>query len=317
MGRSLWKEIVLHWSVTDLTSQALKLYVYPGCAIIPGFVNAHAHLELTLFHGLLENLSFSDWIARLVRLKYQKCTRDALKVSAQLGATEMLRAGVTTVGEVMDAGTGWEAMLEVGLQGVAYQEVFGPAESTAPASPPSAAGEDRGSSQGGNVTQRIGVSPHAPYTVSRSLYENVRDYARRDELRMTTHIAESPDETLFVRDGAGPFAESHRKRRIAVMPRGCSPVEFLNRQGLLSPNMLLVHCIETNADDLERIWASGTHVVHCPKSNAYLGHGVAPVAAMRAQRIPVSLGTDSVASNDDFDMFAEMRMAFSTTTPRL
>ena len=117
--------------------------VYPGCAIIPGFVNAHAHLELTLFHGLLENLSFSDWIARLVRLKYQKCTRDALKVSAQLGAMEMLRAGITTVGEVMDVGTGWEAMLEFGLQGVAYQEVFGPAEGAAPEALRALAGESR------------------------------------------------------------------------------------------------------------------------------------------------------------------------------
>jgi 5-methylthioadenosine/S-adenosylhomocysteine deaminase len=280
---------------------------YPGCAILPGFVNAHAHLELTLFHGLLGNLSFTDWIARLVRMKYQRGTRDALRASARLGAVEMLRAGITAVGEVMDIGTGWEAMLEFGLQGVAYQEVFGPAE-------PAADEALRGLRQKveryrpqESGTQRVGVSPHAPYTVSKTLYERVRDYARHERLPMTAHIAESRDETSFVRDGAGPFAESHRKRGIDVVPRGCSPVAYLDRLGLLGPDMLLVHAIETDAQDLARIRETGSFVVHCPKSNAYLGHGVASVAAMQAQGIPVSLGTDSVASNEAFDMFAEMR----------
>jgi len=102
---------------------------HAGCAIIPGFVNAHTHLELTILRGLLENIPFLQWIQRLTQIKYQILTRDDLKLSAQLGAIEMLRAGVTTVAEVMDVGTGWEAMLEFGLQGIAYQEVFGPDES--------------------------------------------------------------------------------------------------------------------------------------------------------------------------------------------
>ena len=292
----------------NVLPQGAETIVYPGCAIIPGFVNTHAHLELTLFHGLLDNLSFADWIARLVRMKYQRCTPDALKVSAQLGVLEMLRAGITTVGEVMDVGTGWEAMLEFGLQGIAYQEVFGPAETAAPEALRALQEKVEVHRRQETSTQRVGVSPHAPYTVSKRLYESVRDYARHDGLRMTAHIAESHDETLFVQDGAGPFAESHRKRSIDVVARGCPPVEYLGRLGLLGPDMLLVHAVETTSGDLDRIRESATHVVHCPKSNAYLGHRVAPVAAMRAQRIPVSLGTDSLASNEEFDMFAEMRM---------
>jgi 5-methylthioadenosine/S-adenosylhomocysteine deaminase len=290
----------------DIPRNAQRLR-YPGCAIVPGFVNAHAHLELTLFHGLLENLSFADWIARLVRMKYQMCTRDALKASARLGAAEMLRAGVTSVGEVMDVGTGWEAMLEFGLQGVAYQEVFGPAAAAADEALRGLQEKVERHRQQESGTQRVGVSPHAPYTVSKPLYERVRDYARREGLPMTAHIAESRDETSFVRDGAGPFAESHRKRGIDVVPRGWSPVVYLDRLGLLGGDMLLVHAIETDEQDLARIRETGSFVVHCPKSNAYLGHGVAPVAAMRAQGIPVALGTDSVASNEAFDMFGEMR----------
>ena len=87
---------------------------FPGCAIIPGFVNAHTHLELTILRGFLDDLPFTEWIPRLTHAKYESLSRGEMLVSAQLGAVEMLRAGVTCVGEVMDLGTGWEAMREFG-----------------------------------------------------------------------------------------------------------------------------------------------------------------------------------------------------------
>jgi cytosine/adenosine deaminase-related metal-dependent hydrolase len=194
---------------------------YSGCTIIPGFVNAHAHLELTILRGLLENIPFLKWIQQLTHIKYQVLNRDDLKLSAQLGAIEMLRAGVTTVAEVMDVGTGWEAMREFGLQGIAYQEVFGPADSAAVES-------------------------------MKGLAENV---------------------------------------------------------GLLGPDMLLVHGVEVNERDLDHLRDTGTFVVHCPKSNAKLGNATARVHDMLVQGVPVSLGTDSVASNNHIDMFEEMRAA--------
>jgi 5-methylthioadenosine/S-adenosylhomocysteine deaminase len=282
---------------------------YPGCAIIPGFVNAHTHLELTVLRGRLNGLSFPDWILSLTRFKYERCTRETLRLSARLGAIEMLRAGVTAVGEVMDIGAGWEAMLECGLQGIAYQEVFGPAEASAPEALRALQEKVERHRRRETATQRVGVSPHAPYTVSKQLYQNVRDYARHEGLRMTAHIAESRDETQFVRDGEGLFAAAHLKRNIPVAPRGCGPVAHLDSLGLLGSDMLLVHAIETDASELDRMRATGSFVVHCPRSNAYLGHRVAPVAEMLARGIPVSLGTDSVASNDGIDMFEEMRLA--------
>jgi 5-methylthioadenosine/S-adenosylhomocysteine deaminase len=221
----------------------------------------------------------------------------------------MLRAGVTTVGEVMDVGTGWDAMLEFGLQGIAYQEVFGPAEESADGALSALRQKVQENQKRETLTQRIGVSPHAPYTVSSRLYEGVRDYARGEQLRMTAHIAESLDETIFVREGNGPFAAAHRKRDIAVRARGCSPVEYLGQLGLLGPDMLAVHAIETDAADVERLRETGTWVAHCPRSNAYLGHGVARVAEMRERGVHVALGTDSVASNDSINMFGEMRVA--------
>jgi cytosine/adenosine deaminase-related metal-dependent hydrolase len=282
---------------------------YPGCAIIPGFVNAHAHLELTILRGLLENIPFLQWIQQLTQIKYHVLTRDDLKLSAQLGAIEMLQAGVTTIAEVMDVGTGWEAMLEFGLQGIGYQEVFGPAESVVAESIKGLIDKVDRYRSDTSATMKIGVSPHAPYTVSRPLYEAVRDYARREHLRMTAHVGESRDETGFVRDGAGPFADAHAKRGIDVTPRRCMPVAYIDSLGLLGPDMLLAHCVEVNERDLERLSDTRTFVVHCPKSNAKLGNGTARVRDMREQDVRVSLGTDSVASNNVIDMFEEMRAA--------
>jgi len=282
---------------------------FPGCIIIPGFVNAHTHLELTLFHGLLDSLSFPDWIAKLVRIKYGALTSEALKLSARLGAIEMLQAGVTAVGEVMDTGAGWEAMREFGLQGVAYQEVFGPADAAAGEAMAKLQSKVEAHRRHETETQRIGISPHAPYTVSKTLYEQARDFARAARLRMTAHIAESEEETRFVRDGKGGFAEAHGKRGIAVTPRRCLPVAYLDSLGLLGPDMLLIHAIETDGADLARIRETGAFVVHCPRSNAKLGHRVARVGEMRGLGVPVALGTDSPASNDSIDMFEEMRMA--------
>src|SRR4029079_13013347 len=136
--------------------------------------------------------------------------------------------------------------LEFGLQGTAYQEVFGPAEEAAPGAQSALQEKLDQHRKRETSTQRVGVSPHAPYTVSKPLYEGVRDYARRESLPMTAHIAESGDETLFVRDGTGPFAASHGKRNIAVVARHVRPVAYLDTLGLLGPDMLAVHAIETD-----------------------------------------------------------------------
>ena len=177
---------------------------FPGCALIPGFVNTHTHLELTVMRGFLENLPFASWIRQLTWTKYECLDRDDLAVSARLGALECLEAGVTCVGEVMDIGTGWDAMRETGLRGVAYQEVFGPGEESAEGSAADLRRKIKALVPEQSDLQRLGVSPHAPYTVSQRLYGLVREIAEVEELAMAVHVAESADETLFVRDAAGP-----------------------------------------------------------------------------------------------------------------
>jgi 5-methylthioadenosine/S-adenosylhomocysteine deaminase len=126
---------------------------------------------------------------------------------------------------------------------------------------------------------------------------------------MTAHIGESREETQFVRDGTGPFAQAHEKRGIQVTARGILPVAYLDSLGLLGPRMLLVHAVESDESDIDRMRQTGSFVVHCPKSNAKLGNATARIRDMRAKSVNVSLGTDSVASNNAIDMFDEMREA--------
>jgi len=126
---------------------------------------------------------------------------------------------------------------------------------------------------------------------------------------MTAHVAESRAETQFVPRWRGPFAAGHARRGIDVTAVNCLPVAYMESLGLLGPDMLLVHGVETDERDLDRLRDSGTFVVHCPKSNAKLGHATARVSDMRDRGVCVSLGTDSVASNNVIDMFEEMRAA--------
>jgi cytosine/adenosine deaminase-related metal-dependent hydrolase len=286
-----------------------NVIAFPGCAIIPGFVNAHSHIELTVLRGYLDNLPFSDWIPRLTQAKYSVLSRPEMLASARLGAIEMLRAGVTCLGEVMDLGTAWDAMREFGLQGVGYQEVFGPAHAQAPDALRGLQQKVDEYRKNETETLRVGVSPHAPYTVSETLYKAVNEFARREQLRITTHIGESEDEGMFVRWGGGVFAERWSGRGIAVEPPGCSPVSYLDRLGLLRPETLLVHAVDLEDDDLKFLSEKRPSLAHCPKSNAKLAHGVARLTDIRNTGIQVGLGTDSVASNNVVDMFEEMRAA--------
>jgi cytosine/adenosine deaminase-related metal-dependent hydrolase len=282
---------------------------FPGCAIIPGFVNAHAHLELTILRGFLDHLPFGDWIPRLTHAKYQVLSREDMLVSARVGALEMLRAGVTCVGEVMDLGTGWQAMREFNLQGIAYQEVFGPAEHQCDEAMRGLRSKVDDYRKNETDTCRIGVSPHAPYTVSKSLYAAVSQYAAREQLRVTAHIAESREEGQFVRWGAGVFADRWSARGIPVVPTGSSPLAYLDRFDLLRPSTLLIHAIDLEDSDLNLLREKQPTLVHCPKSNAKLAHGIARLTEIRETGIPLALGTDSVASNNVVDMFEEMRSA--------
>ena len=261
----------------SMPRQMQTSFAFPDAPLFPASSTLTRTSNSPCFAAFL-TISPSSTGSRGSRTRSIECSLAMMsRISAQLGAVEMLRAGVTCLGEVMDLGVAWDAMQEFGLRGVAYQEVFGP-------SPQQASDALRGLQEkiddyhrNETSTLRAGVSPHAPYTVSAKLYEEVNRFAERERLRMTTHIAESADEGMFVRRGAGIFAERLRARGIQVEPADCSPLEYIDRLGLLRPEMLLVHGIDLDASDFERFKEKRPALVHCPKSNAKLAQGVAPI----------------------------------------
>ena len=280
-----------------------------ACVLTPGLVNLHTHLELTAMRGFLEELSFRRWIVSLTKARRAVMTPERGLAAARTGIAEGLLAGITTFGDVSDTGRSAEAMRQMGVRGITWHEVFGPSPSQCVESMALLRqGVDALRAQATDLV-RVGVSPHAPYSVSDELFAATAQYALDESLPVTVHIAESREEWEFVVNGEGDFAEGLRARGIPVAPRAPSPVVMLDRTGVLRTRPLLVHAIHVTAEDQQRIAATGSTVAHCPASNAKLGHGVAPVMGMIAHGVRVGLGTDSVASSNRMDLLDEARLA--------
>jgi cytosine/adenosine deaminase-related metal-dependent hydrolase len=277
--------------------------------LMPGLVNVHAHPELAMFRGALEDLPFRDWIMRLVGAKRAALTDADHEAAARWTAVEALRAGITTLGATETSGAAVGALADAGMRGVVYLEVFGPDPAQAGRSLDGLREAVERHRAVAPERVRIGVSPHAPYTVSDALFSATAEYALAEGLPMAVHAAESAAERALVVDGGGEFAPGLRARGIATSRRGRSTVELLDRLGVLRARPLLIHCVDLDADDVERIAASGSAVAHCPIANAKLGHGMAPLGRLRAAGIRVGLGTDGVGSNNRLDLLEEARFA--------
>src|SRR5690606_9245862 len=279
-------------------------------ALLPGLINVHAHPELAAFRGLLDDLPFHEWIPSLNRLKRDAAlTAEDYDVAARWTCVEALAAGITTIAATEDSGAALAALREAGMRGVVYREVFGPA----PEQADDAIAKLRRKVEDMRAREtdlvRVGVSPHAPYTVSDRLYRMTAEYARAEGLLLATHAAEADAERRLVTRGEGPFAEGLRKRGIATPPRARSTIALLRETGVLDTQPLVIHCVTVDDDDIRTLADHGASVAHCPVANARLGHGSAPVAEMLDAGITVAIGTDSVASNNRLDLLEEARIA--------
>jgi 5-methylthioadenosine/S-adenosylhomocysteine deaminase len=283
---------------------------FPDAILIPGLVNAHTHLELTGFDfGAPPEPDFRTWIGRVRRIKETR-RPDEFAAAARVGLVESWAGGVTTIGDTGDSGSVIRALSELGGSGVVYQEVFGPHPSQAAESLTGLQRrvDELGRWQAGRV--RIGVSPHAPYTVSGPLFAAVAAWAGAESLPLAVHLAESPAESELLLHGAGPFAEVWRERGIPLPAgRGCSPVEWLERHGVLGERTLCIHVVQAHPADVARLARRAAAVAHCPLSNAAHRHGAAPLADFLAHGISVGVGTDSVLSVGTLDLLAEARTA--------
>lgn len=285
--------------------------------LLPPMVNAHTHLELTDFSDWAAAAgepdapqTFVDWILWLVRIR-REVGEEQLKASLAAGLKASLLAGTGAVGDIFTTLNVVEAYLQSPLSGQVFAEVLGHDLALI---------EERLSSiksltvKSPAKSLNWGLSPHAPYTLSASATDQVFAFAKQLTLQCTIHLAESEPESEFLRDGTGAIADrlfsSAKWDPLLSAPPGCSPVRSLCSEGRLKQGDLIVHGVHVDAADLAMLKQSGCSVALCPRSNAALNVGKAPVTDYLNAGIPLALGTDSLASSASLSLWDEMAFAF-------
>ena len=290
-------------------------------ALLPGLVNCHTHLELAAFVPAAHQEAFVPWVVRLIQRRRATPLAEQA-AAAEAGALALIRSGTTCVGEVSSTNQSLAALLRVGLRGIVYREILGLAPEEAEARQAAALAEVqsmRESTTGGLLV--IGLSPHSPYALSESLIRACGNLVRRTGLPATMHVAESPAETAFLADGDGPVA------RLLYPAVGCaappprrparSPAAYLEDLGVADWCPLWVHAVHVDEADCRFMAKRRIAVAHCPRSNHQLSEGVAPIPSFLEHGIPVGLGTDSLASAANLDLWEEMRAAWAAHGGRL
>ncbi len=277
---------------------------FEGCVIMPGLVNAHTHLSLTVLGGLVESMPMRPFLKSVTKA-ILAMSDDDFAASAALGALQSLRCGVTCVGDIAYGPESLAACADVGLGGVFYWEVLG-------VDPGDLSGElaerefpaEVGACSTGRA--RCGVSPHTPYTSGPELLRAMWNVAQRHHISYAVHVAESAAERDLMHRGAGPLAETAGRLAHGFRAPGVGSVAYLDGLGVLQ-DAVAIHCTNLESGDARRLKRSARGVVLCPRSNAYLHNGRPPVAELSAAGIYLAVGTDSAASNHDLDLWEEAR----------
>jgi 5-methylthioadenosine/S-adenosylhomocysteine deaminase len=281
----------------------------PDVALLPGLINTHTHLELTGFAGQAEEGEFWAWIKRIIAIKAAR-SEEAFFEAACAGIRDQWSAGVTTVCDTGSTGAVIAALDHLGASGIAHHEVFGMHPDMAGPAIRTFTTELNRLARHATGRVSLGVSPHAPYTVSGPLYRAAADVARAHGVPMAVHVAEPPAESALLRDFTGVFAEMWTEHGVPrPTARPITPVAWLEQHGVLSERTLCVHVIDAGTADIALMQRHQCAVAHCPRSNQRHHAANAPVRHFLDAGLRVGLGTDSEVSVDPPDLIAEARAA--------
>ena len=264
-----------------------------GRLLIPGLVNAHTHLAMTLFRGLADDLPLMRWLEEKIWPAERKLTPEDVYWFSLLGLAEMIRAGTTAFADMYffmeEVG---EAVEEAGLRALLSYGIIAPTPDKV--EPELKKAERFAREWDGQADGRIrtAFSPHAPYTCGPEVWKQATALARELKVPIHTHLAETKEEV-------DRFVAEHGK----------SPALWLEELGVFAAPVLAAHCVHLSEKDMEILAAHGVTAVHCPSSNAKLACGIAPVAELLSAGVNVALGTDGAGSAGDLDMLEEMRWA--------
>jgi cytosine/adenosine deaminase-related metal-dependent hydrolase len=283
-----------------------------GCLATPGLVNCHHHLYQWATRGLAQQSTLFEWLQELYPV-WARLDGEIERATARAGLAALLRSGCSTATDhhyVFPRGAGDLLAVEIdaarGL-GIRFHPCRGSMDlgRSAGGLPPDEVVEDRDAilaacdaaidayhDPAPDSMLRIALAPCSPFSVTRELMAETAELARRRGVRLHTHLAETDDEEAF-----------------CLERFGVRPVDYLDELGWLGDDVWLAHCIHLDAGEVERFGRTRTGVAHCPSSNARLGAGIAPVAALAAAGAPVGLGVDGAASNEAGELAGELRAA--------
>jgi cytosine/adenosine deaminase-related metal-dependent hydrolase len=271
-------------------------------AILPGLVNAHTHLDLTGLRGQCPPApDFTQWLRGVIAHRRRQ-TPEQIAVEIQTGIAEIIRTGTTLVGDIAAEGISWPMLAAAPLRAVVFRELLGL---------PLARAEqalDQGfqwlNAHVPTDTCRPALSPHAPYSAHTSLFERASSLTNSYNLPLATHLAETGDELQLMTHRSGPFVSFLQELGVWAEEGLARSPEEIVRCCLAAGPLLLIHgnylsaALELHAESA---------IVYCPRTHAAFGHPPHPFRAFLQRGVRVALGTDSLASNPDLDILAEMR----------
>src|SRR5438105_8728830 len=282
---------------SDVVSQyaAREAVDATGRAVIPGLINGHTHVPMTLFRGIADDLDLQEWLTKYIfPAEAKNVTEEFVRAGTQLGLAEMIRGGTTTYCDMYyfeDAIA--DETSKAGMRAVLGETVIDFAVADNKTNEQAMAYvEEFVKKWEGNALIVPAIAPHAPYTVSEEHLKAVRAFSDRTGAPIVTHISET-------------------KREVddSIKAKGASPIDYLNRIGFLNNRVIAAHVVWPTEEELGLLKTLGVGIVHNPQSNMKLASGVAPVPEMLKQDLPVGLGTDGAASNNDLNLWEEMDTA--------